>query len=209
MKNKRPLFGRESSGTNQVGVSNALGTPKRDTFGNSRPHFLDAVVPATPQETFDQEFAYEQPVPVLLPRHYWAPEGASTINFQKTISVPNAPGFVPLFNFTCPSGSTTVFSQYALFTTAASLTPIVWQPVVNGSRVFAYHGDPTANFQLNAPTGPDLSDISLVSCQLLLETNETISWTVKNTSGAAVQMGVRMVGYIDMGQRLTSSKFGD
>lgn len=202
--NKRPLSGQNSNGFNP-----ALGTPKLDAFGNARPHPFDAVSPSSPEEDYSFKTAYDSPTPTLLPRHLYAPEGARTVNAIRIISVPSGAAFVNLFDFPCIDGSTTVITAYGLFTTAAHLADIEWRPTINENRVLAYHGDPANNYRLTEATGLSLANTDLVSCQLLMETGQVLNWSVRNTSGAAVQMGVRIVGYIDMSQRLMSSKFGD
>jgi hypothetical protein len=202
--NKRPLFMNET----QYGIRNNLATAKLDPFGNTRPHPMDAVSASTPEEAYDIKNAYENPMPTLLPRHLYAPEGARTVNFQKVVSVP-AGGNVPLFSFTCLPGSTLVLFSYGLFSDAPKLSNIQWNPTVDGSRVLEYHGDPANNFFITEATGSGLSNTDLVPCQLLMEPGQKIAWSAQNNTLGAVQMGVRMIGYIDMSQRLTSSKFGD
>jgi len=203
MENKRPLFGRESSGNHRL-----LGTAKLDPFGNTRPHPMDAVSATTPEEAYEIKNAYENPMPTLLPRHLYAPEGARTVNFQKVISVPSG-GNLSLFDFTCLPGSTLVLFQYGLFTDAPRLSDIKWSPIIDGARVLEYHGDPANNFFMTEATGNGLSNTDLVPCQILLEPGQKLSWSVQNNTLVAYQMGVRMIGYIDMSQRLTTSKFGD
>lgn len=203
MENRRPLFGRDS-----YGVNPSLGTPKLTPFGDPRPHPMDAVTPTTPREAYEIKNAYENPVPTLLPRHLYAPEGARTINLQRVISV--APGAnVPLFDFECFKDTSLVIFQYGLFTDAPPLSGLQWYPTVDGSRVLEYHGDPANGFTMSEPTGTSLSSTDLVPCQILMEPGQKLAWSVQNGSNAAALMGVRMVGYLDMSQRLMSSKFGD
>lgn len=213
MQNKRPLFGRESSGNIPI-----RGTPKLSPFGDNRPHPMDAVVAGTPREAYEIKEAYENPIPTLLPRHLYAPEGARTIDARKIISVA-AGGVAPvdLFSFTCPPGATVVFYKYDLYLDAPNadglFTDLTWVPTIDGSRVLEMSGDPSNGFVgmsfPNQIIGANGFSAEPFLCQILMEPGQILDWTVQNGSALNHLMGVRMYGYLDMSQRLTSSKFGD
>ncbi len=201
--NGRPLFERGA-----YGVVPPPGTPKLSPFGEPRGNPFDAVLATEPEVVEGIRHAYESAVPVLFPRHLSAPEGARTVDLRKSAIVVAA-GNIELFRFVCAPGTSTVFFGYALSTDAAPFSAIVWRPSINKSRVLEYHGDPSNNFEINFAPGTSLSQENLIPCQILMQPNDVLIWRLANNTGTPVTMGVRMVGYLDMSQRLTSSKFGD
>jgi len=188
-----------------------MGTPKLDPFLNPRTNFLDAVIPASPEAVSKQFHAFDNPVPVLQPRHLEAPEGAKTINLLKIVSVA-AGATVNLYSFTCKPGSTVVFYTYELITESVQASGVVeWFAKIDGRKLFHFHGDPTSNFRLlDATTILNVGfSETPVKCQVLMEPGQILTWEVKNNSGGALLIGARMSGYLDMNQRLSDAKFGD
>lgn len=184
------------------------GTPQTDTFGNSRLSPFDAVVPVSRSEADAQKTQFDNPVPVLFPRHMAAPEGAETLDMRR-LAVMNA-GEVnyTLFSFTCPEGATTMLYSYAIFTDAINAADILFLPLLDGQRILGYHGDPADNFKINLAVGADLAQQSLIPCQIFMQPKQKLTWVLSNSGAQPASMGVRMVGYIDFGQRLTASKLG-
>lgn len=211
MRNKFPLFGNDSTGRNRTS-----GAPKMGDYGNSRANDpFAAVAPVSPEMFEEARSKYEFAVPVMFPRTTQAPEGARTIDLRRLISVPDGSSELDLLGFVCLPAATTVFYFYSLVLPAGGFPGVQWHPVIDEQRVLQYHGDPGTVVSPNPPTGlnvataSDFSDNGLVRCQILMQPNQTFRWKVSNTSGGAVQMGVRLVGYMDLSQQLLSSKFGD
>lgn len=178
-----------------------------DSRGNVPSSPFNSVVTSTPQEAADQKGQYDNPIPVLFPRYLAAPEGAETVDMRR-IAVLNPGETFSLFSFTCPPGCTTVLYNYALFTDALNNADVSWLPTLDGRRILAYHGDPADNFKINLAVAVDLGAAALIPCQVFMQPNQVLSWQVTNTGLAQISMGVRMNGYLDVGQRLTASKIG-
>lgn len=178
-----------------------------DPYGNARTNPFDAVFPSTAEEAAQKKLQYDNPVPVVFPRYLAAPEGAETVDIRR-IAVLNPGESYQLMTFQCLPGSTAIFYNYALFTDALDNANILWLPTVDGRRILAYHGDPVDNYKINLAVGIDMSQAALIPCQVIMQPGQILSWQVTNTGGTQVSMGVRMVGYLDVGQRLTSSKVG-
>lgn len=181
--------------------------PKLDPFGDTRTNPLDPVITADPCEAAAQKAQYDNPVPILFPRYLAAPEGAETVDIRR-IAVLNPGESFTLFTFTCLPGTTTMFYGYALYTDALNNADVQWVPTVDNRRILAYHGDPADNYKINLALGVDLTEAALIPCQVIMQPGQVLAWQVINTGGAQVSMGVRMKGYLDVGQRLTSSKIG-
>lgn len=203
MKNRRPLFDKEL-GTPGMPTQ---GTPKLDAFGNARGNPFDPVLSASPEEARAQAHQYDNAVPVLLPRHLYAPEGARTI--EMFVGVDPVPGVVtPMLSFTCPPGATVVFYAYQTGTDSNPGGPGIfreWIPKVDGRKVLEYHGVPTnTGFKIRAPLNGDMA-----VCQIIMEPGQTLTWEAIHNYPAPIHMTIRMRGYLDRTQKLVSSKFGD
>lgn len=185
----------------------APGTPKRDPFGDNRRNPFDAVLAATPEEAAADKGRYSNPTPILLPRYTTAPEGAETVDIRRIAVLDPGESFT-LYEFTCQPGTTTVFFGYALYTDALDNADILWLPTLDSRRILAYHGDPADNYKINLALGIDLSQANLIPCQVFMQPGQILRWQVTNNGSAQASMGVRMSGYLDVGQQLTSSKIG-
>lgn len=206
--NERSLYGRGSNGRAPL-----QGTPKLDPFLNPRNNFLDPVIPADPRAVSKQFHAYDNPLPVLQPRHLEAPEGSRTINLLKIVSVP-AGGTVTVFEFQCKPGSSVVFYTYELLSDALYASGVLeWLPKIDSRKLFTFHGVPNANGSARLLDATSIINLGYspapVKCQVLMEPGQILSWEIRNTSGAPILAGVRMSGYLDMNQRLSDAKFGD
>ncbi|MEO5348879.1 MAG: hypothetical protein H7836_04460 [Magnetococcus sp. YQC-3] len=137
------------------------------------------------------------PTKVSFPPHLYIPEGAESIDLRKVVSVPIATVDAELFSFTAPPGAVVRFIKYGVFNDGLLASDYQFKPLLAGSRVFRYHGDPTDNYRIALGLGPDLSESSMIPCQIVLQPNQTFQWLVTNNSAVATAMGVRMVGYLD------------
>lgn len=206
MDNKRELF-------NRFGNHPVPGTPKLDPFLNARGKPLDAVVPATPDIVERIKNTYNDPVPIIMPRTTSAPEGARTMFLKRWLSIP-ANDTVVVFEYTSKAGATTVFNKYALGTIdGIQFGDLIWRPYVDDKRVLQFHGQPNAqgSFDLLLPQNIALLGYNEgdVECQILLEPGQKLRWEIENTTASPILAGLHMKGYLDMSQRLTSTKFGD
>lgn len=173
--------------------------------------FLDAAtaMSATEQaEKIEQAAQYIQPVE--FPRYLYVPEGAEGIDLRSVWNVPPATIDFEMIRFVAPPGSVTRFIAYGVFNDGDVLANYDFKPFVNGNRVFRYHGQllPSGLYKIGLGLGPDLSNASLVNCQITLNPGDIFSWFVTNISLVDTSMGVRMVGYFDTQQIRVTPKFG-
>lgn len=147
-------------------------------------------------------------VEVQFPRHLYIPEGAESIDLRRVVNLPTAYVDYELFSFTAPQGALVKFISYGVYNDGDNGANYDFRPLVDGSRVFRYHGDPTLNFKIYLGLGPDLSNTSMLPCQLTLQPGQTIKWLITNTSGVDTSMGVRMIGYLDTSNQRVQGRFG-
>jgi hypothetical protein len=152
--------------------------------------------------------AVAKPQKVSFPPHLFIPDGAESIDIRRVVDVPAATVNAEIFSFTAPRGAVTRFIQYGIFNDGALASNYNFLPLVEDSRAFRYHGDPTDNYRIYLGLGPDLSNTSMINCQMVLQPDQTIRWFVTNSSGVNTAMGVRMVGYLDTSQRVVPARFG-
>jgi hypothetical protein len=152
---------------------------------------------------------HQTPTPVQLPHHLFVPAGAESLDIRVAADI-GASTLAPtlLMDFQCPKGAVCHFIQYAVFSDGALAANQQFIPRVDGKRAFPYQGDPNDNFKINLGLAPDLSNNSLIQCQLTLNPTEKIEWFVINANLVDVAMGVRMVGYIDYGQQRINARSG-
>lgn len=145
---------------------------------------------------------------VEFPDHLFIPKGAQSLDFRRVVNLPTGSTDYELFRFTAPPGSVTHFLGYGVFNDGDNGVNFNFRPLVDGSRVFPYHGDPSQNFKIYLGLGPDLSNATIIPCQLTLAPGQTLQWLITNTSGVDASMGVRMIGYFDTSQRRETARFG-
>jgi len=180
---------------------------KLDAFGDPIVSPFQPVTPASREETTLLKQKYDNPTIVAPARHLGAPEGAETVDPRKLDLTVPGDDYI-LWSFQCPAGATTVFYRYVLFTDAVDASTIEFIPTIDGRRILGRHGDPTDNLKLNLAVGIDLAEESSIPCQVFMQPGQIVRWRVINNAPNPVSMGVRMIGYLDYGQRLTSSKLG-
>lgn len=177
-------------------------------YGRQKPHTTVAI--SSPEDNARQRANTEflHPTPVQLPPHLFIPAGAESLDIRVAADISAGSIQTQLMSFKCPKGATCHFISYAVFSdgTTAALQQFV--PKVDGRRVFPYQGDPNDSFKINLGLAPDLSNNSLIQCQLGINPDETIAWFVDNTHVVDIAMGVRMVGYIDYTQKRINARTG-
>ncbi len=147
-------------------------------------------------------------VAVSLPKHLYIPAGAESIDLRRVVSLPTGTIDYELFTFTAPQGALIKFISYGVYNDGDNGAYYDFKPLVDGSRIFRYHGDPTQNFKIYLGLGPDLSNTSMLPCQLTLQPGQTVKWLISNTSGVDTSMGVRMIGYLDTSNQRVQGRFG-
>ena len=143
-----------------------------------------------------------------LPKHLFMPEAVAGVDMRKVCTIIAGSVKQSLFSFVCPVGNTIRFLSYGIFSDALSSADTEFIPTVNGNRIFPYHGDPSNNFKMSLGLAPDLSNNSLIPCQLQLNPGDKLEWFVTNIAAIDTFMGVRMVGYLDSAQSRAAARFG-
>jgi len=173
----------------------------------------EGLKPLTALQTTDKAAQYKAqqiaaPKSVSLPPHLFIPAGAQSVDLRKVMNVPTASINYELFRFVAPPGAVTRFISYGIFNDGDNGANFNFLPLVDGARIFPYHGDPTDNYRIYLGLGPDLSNTALIDCQLELQPGQTLQWLVTNTAGVDTSMGVRMRGYFDTALQRTTPRFG-
>lgn len=155
---------------------------------------------------------------IELPRHLYPPQGAKGIDIRRTCIVPAATSTRELLmRFVCPQGSIAHFMAYGIYSDGLFLNDIEFIPLVNGSRVYPYHGTPIdiagtngaqQYFKMALGLAPNLSNANLINGELVLQPGQVIEWYCTNLAAVETVMGVRMVGYFDASLGISSTKFG-
>jgi hypothetical protein len=142
-----------------------------------------------------------------LPPHLFIPADAQSIDIRNLANVPPATT-VELLRFKAPQGQYVKFINYSIFFDALLFDLINLVPLVDGIRVFPYHGNPQQNYKIGLGTGQDLSNGNLISCQLTLQPGNELVWKFTNNDVVDVAAGVRMVGYLDQSTIRKIDRFG-
>lgn len=154
-----------------------------------------------------REISDQTPIGVALPPHLFIPADAQSVDIRNLANVP--PGAtVDLLRFRGLNGSITRFINYSVYFDALLFNLVNMVPLVNGQRVFPFHGNPQANYKIGLGTGADLSNANLISCQLDLQPNDELVWQFTNSDVVDVAAGVRMVGYADQSTIRKIGRFG-
>jgi len=146
--------------------------------------------------------------PIDLPYHLFIPEGAESIDARRVANIPSPTTDLELFRYVAPPGAVTRFIAYGVYNDGDNAAFYRFLPLLDGSRIFRYHGDPLNNFEIDLGVAPDLSENSMIGCQLVLQPGQVLRWLVTNTSGVDTSMGVRMKGYFDTQQKRQTPMFG-
>jgi hypothetical protein len=178
-------------------------------YGNQKP--FEAVGTISPDQLAktNQQLDNRTATPVRLPPHLFIPEGAESLDIRRAadIAAGTAAPF-KLMEFECPQGATCHFISYAIFSDGGLALNQEFIPRVDDRRVFPFQGDPQNNFKINLGLAPDLSNNSLIQCQLTINPGEKLQWYVLNTNAVDIAMGIRMVGYIDRSMTRVQGRTG-
>jgi hypothetical protein len=144
---------------------------------------------------------------VLLPENHFSPDGADTFDIRVVGNLsPNSTEI--LLEYTAQDSQTIRFIRYGLYTNIVPAVNVDFFPTKNGSRILRYHGDCNDDFKLNLSVGPDLSENSLIPCDIVLMPGQTVRWTVKNNGDVPSDVGVRMRGYLITANNTGNRAFG-
>lgn len=183
--------------------------PLDRNYGNQKPFDAVSTVDPLVARQEKQKLDNRQATPVRLPPHLFIPEGAESLDIRVAADI-GALTTTPtlLMEFQCPQGAQTHFISYAIFSDGSLAQNQQFIPEVDGRRVFPFQGDPQDNFKINLGLAPDLSNNSLIACQLTMNPGEKLQWKVINTNVIDIAMGVRMVGYVDRSMQRVQGRVG-
>lgn len=170
--------------------------------------FATATQATDKAEVKQREAAAARPTDVNFPPHLFIPQGAQSLDLRRVVAVSSPSTGILLFSYTSPPGAITRFIKYGIFNDGQNGANYEFLPLVDGARIFPFHGDPSQNYKIYLGLGPDLSEASMIPCQLSLQPGQKLEWYISNTSGVDTSMGVRMVGYFDTTQRRVQGRFG-
>ena len=144
-----------------------------------------------------------------FPPHLSPPPGARTVNMIALATIP-AGTVVPgiLWEYRHTDRNTLRFTHYAIFNDALLTASAYFIPLLNGNRIFPFHGNPYDKFKLSLGNCPDMSNAALDPVMIDLKYNQLLQWMVVNTGAVDADMGARMVGYIDSSLKHKSTPFG-
>lgn len=149
-----------------------------------------------------------------FPKHLYVPEGAEVVDIRNVATVAAGSTGIQIMRFRPLDfglqGSIVRFISYAIFNDGLLESDYSFLPLVNGYRAFKYHGNPmsTPPFRISLGLAPDLSNNSLIPCQLSLQPQDELRWLVTNQSAVDTAMGIRMFGYVDLAQPRVTRRFG-
>jgi hypothetical protein len=174
-------------------------------------NFLNAVQSMSGEEEAAKAAgALTLPTRVDFPRHLYIPQGAESLDLRTVWNVPTGTIDFEILKYIAPVGAITRFINYSIFNDGDAEINYDFKPFVNGNRILRYHGHPLPNgsYKLALGLGPDMSNASLIQCELALNPGDTLIWLITNVSGVDTSMGVRMVGYFDTQSIRVTPKFG-
>ena len=144
---------------------------------------------------------------VTLPENHYSPEGSDQFDIR-VVGIIEAGATETLLSYTAENSQTIRFIKYGIYTNIVLATNVDFFPTKNGSRILRYHGDPNDDFRLNLSVGPDLTENSLITCDITLRAGEVLEWKAKNLGAVASDVGVRMRGFLVTENRNGSRGFG-
>lgn len=147
-------------------------------------------------------------LPIELPPHLFIPEGAQSIDARRLSTVTAGTNKALFMRITCPAGYLCRIISYAIYNDGLLEQDYEFLPMVSGIRVFPFHGNPVNNYKIALGLAPDLSNSSLIPCQLTLQPLQSLEWYVTNTSAVDTEMGLRVVGYLENSIGVTTPRFG-
>jgi hypothetical protein len=138
---------------------------------------------------------------VQLPDHFYPPKESISVDIRSLAVIAAGTSF-ELLKYVADSGAKTFFYGYALFNDALLFADVEFVVKLDGTRILQKHGtpiysanNPNARYKLALGVGPDISNSSIIPCQVAMNPGQTLTWTAVNAAAVDVVMGVRMTGY--------------
>jgi hypothetical protein len=143
------------------------------------------------------------------------PQSGQSLDIRRVVEA--TPGTVNalLLNFVPPPGMEAIITAYGVYSDAQFAAQTEFVPLLNGTRVFPYHGTPTdinnpqkLPYRIALGLGPDLSNESMIECNLRIQENQKFEWFISNTSTVVQVLGVRFKGYLRSVSKAQNYKIG-
>ena len=131
------------------------------------------------------------------------PASGQSLDIRRVVDASAGTTSAMLINFQPPRGMEAIITAYGIYTDAALAVDTEFVPLLNGTRVFPYHGTPTdinnpnkIPYRISLGLGPDLSNESMIECNLRIQDTQTFQWFITNSSALSQVMGVRFKGFL-------------
>jgi hypothetical protein len=143
------------------------------------------------------------------------PSSGQSLDIRRVVAA--SPGTISalLINFQPPPGMEAIITAYGVYSDAQFAFQTEFVPLLNSRRVFPYHGTPTdinnpqvLPYRISLGLGPDLSNESMIECNLRIMENQKFEWYITNTSVVEQVLGVRFKGYLRSVSKAQNYKIG-
>lgn len=143
------------------------------------------------------------------------PASGQSLDIRRVVEATSGTTSELLINFQPPKGMEAIITAYGVYSDAQFAIETEFVPLLNGTRVFPYHGTPTdinnpqkLPYRISLGLGPDLSNESMIECNLRIMENQTFQWFITNSSIVSQVMGVRFKGYLRSVGKAQNYKIG-
>jgi hypothetical protein len=143
------------------------------------------------------------------------PASGQSLDIRRVVSASAGTINALLLNFQPPPGMEAIITAYGVYSDAQFAIQTEFVPLLNGRRVFPYHGTPTdinnpqiLPYKIALGLGPDLSNESMIECNLRIQENQRFEWYISNTSIVEQVLGVRFKGYLRSISKAQNYKIG-
>lgn len=143
------------------------------------------------------------------------PQAGQSIDIRRVVEASVGTTNELLINFTPPPGMEAIITAYGIYSDAQFAAQTEFIPLLNGVRVFPYHGTPVdinnpqiLPYRISLGLGPDLSNQSMIECNLRIQETQNFQWFITNASSVVQVLGVRFKGYLRSISKAQNYKIG-
>jgi hypothetical protein len=143
------------------------------------------------------------------------PQSGQSLDIRRVVEASAGTIDALLIKFSPPPGAEAIITAYGVYSDAQFAIDTEFVPLLNGTRVFPYHGTPRdvnnpqlLPYKISLGLGPDLSNESMIECNLRIQEGQTFEWYISNTSTVAQVLGVRFKGYLRSISKAQNYKIG-
>jgi hypothetical protein len=143
------------------------------------------------------------------------PQTGQSLDIRRVVEASTGTTDTLLMKFIPPVGTEAIITAYGVYSDAQFATDTEFMPLLNGVRVFPYHGTPRdinnphiLPYKISLGLGPDLSNESMIECNLRIQEGQVFEWYITNSSSVAQVLGVRFKGYLRSISKAQNYKIG-